>query len=101
MARRLAVVLAVIGGAAALAAWASRFPTFRLFFAWPQGGTWSNAIEQAEGAVLITLVGWAARDHIGRKLAAWWDRHAGPHAVKRHKQALREHEAGKQEGGAP
>lgn len=100
MTRRAVIVLTVLAAAVALSVWASRFPTFRLFFSWPQGGTWSNAIEQAEGAAVITLIGWAARDQIGRKLAAWWDVHHGPHAVKRHRQALREHEASKREGGA-
>src|SRR5579863_10295925 len=102
MARRLVILLLILAAAALLVAWASRFATFRLFFAWPQGGTWSNAIEQAEGAAVITLAAWAGRDHIGRKLAAWWAVHHGPHAVAQHREALRQHEeAKKREGGAP
>lgn len=81
MRRRVVIVLAVIAAAAVLCAWASRFPTFRLFFSWPQGSTWSNAIEQAEGALVIALAGYLGRDHIGRALAGWWGR-IHPHRDK-------------------
>ena len=101
MRRRILIALAVLAAVAAGCAWGSRFPTFRLFFSWPQGGTWSNAIEQAEGAAVIALIGFLGRDHIGRKLAAWWDLHHGEHAVKRHRQALREHEESKRAGERP
>lgn len=93
------IAVAAVAAAAALCAWASQFPTFRLFFGWPQGGTWSNAIEQAEGAAVIALIGFLGRDHIGRKLAAWVHKHYGPHAVEQHRQALREHEADKRKDG--
>jgi len=97
--RRAAVILAVDAVFVALTVWALRFPTWRLFFGWPNGGTWSNAIEQAAAAVLVAMHGYLARDHIGAKLAAWWARHHGPHAVEQHRQALREHEAEKGGGG--
>jgi hypothetical protein len=54
--------------------------------------TWGNNMAAAEWGLLTGILGWAGRDHIGRKLAAWWDKHNGPRAVERHKQALREHE---------
>lgn len=44
-------------------------------------------------AVLAAVLGavvYALRDHIGRRLARWWDKHQGPLAVERHKQAMRE-----------
>jgi hypothetical protein len=97
MRRRLAIAAVIAAVIAGLAAWGAQFATFRLFFSWPQGGTWSNAIEQAEGALVIVLGGWVGRDHVGRKLAAWWAKHHGPHAIAQHKQALREHEADKQQ----
>lgn len=59
------------------------------------GATWGNNMAAAEWSLLLGIPGWLARDHIGRKLAAWWARHHGPHAVEQHKQALREHEAEK------
>jgi hypothetical protein len=55
--------------------------------------TWGNNMAWLESLAAAGLVAWLARDHIGRHLAAWWDRHHGPHVVKRHKQAMREHEA--------
>lgn len=67
-------------------------------------GTWGAGGNVAAAPVLAVPAGLAAylgRHRIGKNLAAWWDFHHGPHAVKRHKQALREHEASKQEGGTP
>ena len=95
MSRRVAVILAADVALVALAVWALRFPTWRLFFGWPNGGTWSNAIEQVAAAVLVALHGWVARDHIGAKAAAWWAKHHGPHAISQHREALRQHEAAK------
>lgn len=60
------------------------------------GATWANNVAALEWTLVLGILGavsgWLARDHIGRHLAAWWDLHHGPYAVRRHKQALAEHE---------
>lgn len=56
------------------------------------GTTWGNNMAQLEWTLLLAVLGWLGRDHIGRHLAAWWAKHHGPHAIAQHKQALREHE---------
>lgn len=66
-------------------------------------GTWGTGGNLIASALLFTLGvlgAWLGRHTIGRALAAWWDRHHGPKAVERHKQALREHEASKREDGS-
>jgi hypothetical protein len=62
--------------------------------------TWGNNMAWLESLAVAGAVTFLLRHRIGRNLAAWWDRHHGPKAVERHKQALREHEAAKREGGA-
>lgn len=57
------------------------------------GATWGNNTAAAEWALVIGSGGWLLRHRIGRRLAAWWDRHYGPLAVERHKQAMREHQS--------
>lgn len=64
----------------------------RLFFDWPDGGTWSNMIASLEWAVVAVGSVWIFRDHIGRKLAAWWNKHHAEHAINQHLEALRRHE---------
>jgi hypothetical protein len=59
--------------------WSLHFPTFRLFFGWPAGGTWPNLIEQAEGVVLGAGMVWLFRDRVGKHLAGWWHKHHGSH----------------------
>lgn len=71
----LALVAAVIIGSVI----GSRFPTFRLFFGWPDGGTWSNTIAWLESLALAGFAIWYFRDHVGKSLAAWWHHHHGPH----------------------
>lgn len=61
--------------------------------------TWGNNTAAVEWAVAVGVAGYLGRHKIGRHVAAWWDKHSGPHAVKRHKQALREHEAEKTQRG--
>jgi hypothetical protein len=61
--------------------------------------TWGNNVAWLESTALAGLILWAARNPAGRRAAAWWDRHHGPKAVERHKQALREHEAARQAEG--
>lgn len=65
-------------------------------------GTWGTAGNIVAAVILgalSVLAGYLGRNHIGRRLAAWWDLHHGPHAVKRQRQALAEHEAAKREDG--
>lgn len=65
-------------------------------------GTWGAGGNIAAAPILATvgaLGAYLARHRIGRHLAAWWDAHHGPHAVKRHRQALEEHETAKREDG--
>lgn len=56
------------------------------------GATWGNNMAAIEWGTVMGALGWAGRDHIGRRAAAWWAKHHGPHAIEQHKQALREHE---------
>jgi hypothetical protein len=63
------------------------------------GATWGNNMAALEWTALLGIVAWLARHKITSRLAALWDRHHGPLAVKRHRQALAEHEAEKRRGG--
>lgn len=56
------------------------------------GATWGNNMAAVEWGAAMCVGGYLGRNHIGRKIAAWWDKHHGPLAVERHKQALKEHE---------
>ena len=59
-------------------------------------GTWGaggNIVAWVICGALTAAGTWLARDRIGRRAAAWWDKHHGPHAVRRQRQALAEHEA--------
>lgn len=82
----LATVIAI-----ACALWLSGNPTFRLFFAWPNGGTWSNTIAWLEDAFFGALFMFIFRDHLGRRIARWWTHHSGPHLEERLKTQLDEH----------
>ncbi len=73
------MALAVLAAAALLSWLGSGFPTFRSFFAWPAGGTWSNTLAWLEDLGIAASVAWYFRDHVGRSLAAWWHRHHAPH----------------------
>lgn len=42
------------------------------------------AVEWACGTGLAV---WLGRERIGRRLAQWWARHYGPHAVEHHRRA--------------
>jgi len=50
--------------------------TYRSFFSWPNGSTWSNLIEQVEGIVIGVFLTWYLRDHIGKSVAAWMHRNS-------------------------
>lgn len=64
-------------------------------------GTWGtagNIVAAVILGVLSAVTAFLARHKITARAAALWDRHHGPRAVERHKQALREHEAEKGSG---
>ena len=61
------------------------------------GATWGNNMASVEFAAAMAVFGWLGRDRIGRRLAAWWAKHHGPHAIEQQRQALAEHEASKSE----
>lgn len=85
---------AVILGTALVTAcvlWLSGNPTFKLFFAWPEGGTWSNTIAWLEDAFFGALFMFFFRDHVGKRLAAWWHRHTTPHLEAKLETKLAEH----------
>lgn len=63
------------------------------------GATWGNNMAAVEWTAILGVGGYLGRNHIGRRLAAWWAFHHGPHAIEQHKQALEEHEAAKREDG--
>lgn len=58
--------------------------------AWGTGG---NLVAWILCGVLAVAGAWVLKDVIGRRAAKWWDKHHGPLAVERHKQAMREHAA--------
>jgi hypothetical protein len=65
-------------------------------------GTWGTAGNLVAWVICGAIGGtaaWFGRHKITARAAALWDRHHGPLAVKRHKQALREHEAEQRRGG--
>lgn len=64
-------------------------------------GTWGaggNMVAWVLCGVLTAVGTYLLRHQIGRRVAAFWAVHHGPHAIEQHKQALREHEAEKQRG---
>jgi hypothetical protein len=48
-----------------------------LFFGWPQGAVWGNVWAIPLCAVIGTIGAFIFRDHIGRALKGWWQRHLG------------------------
>lgn len=53
------------------------------------GATWGNNTAWLESLIVGGLAVWVFRDHIGKRLAAWWAKHHGPHAINQHLEALR------------
>ena len=51
--------------------------TLWLFFAWPDGGAWSNIVAVPPCAVLAAVLAFIFRDRLGRALKGWWARHLG------------------------
>lgn len=56
------------------------------------GVTWGNNMAALEWWLAAGVAGFLLRHHIGRRLAAWWAAHYGPHAIAQHREALRQHE---------
>ena len=56
------------------------------------GATWGNNTAWLESLIVGGGTVWLFRDHIGKRLAAWWAKHNGPHAVRHHLEALRRRE---------
>jgi hypothetical protein len=52
---------------------------FRLFFAWPGGGTWPNTIAWLEDAAIASAVLWFTRNKAGPRLARWWHSYQAEH----------------------
>lgn len=69
---------------------ASRNPTFRFFFRWPDGATWSNMLASAEWVALVAFLAWYFRGLTGPALAGWWNKHRAAHHEEHH-QATRDH----------
>ena len=51
--------------------------TLLLFFAWPNGGAWSNVVAMPVCGVIAGVVTFVFRDHLGRAVKGWWHRHLG------------------------
>jgi len=49
--------------------------TGRIFLSWPQGSIWSNMIASAWWVLIASFCVWYFRDHIGKRLAVWWEKH--------------------------
>jgi len=85
MARRrddLIALCAVLAATAlTLVSWHSA--TFRSFFAWPSGSVWPNFVQAALWVLGAGFTGWYLRDHVGRRLVGWLNRHHEIHAVRR------------------
>jgi len=77
------IALGAVAAVVLLSLLGSRFAAFRLFFAWPNGGTWSNTIAAVEWTLLVAFGIWYLRDHVGTRLLAWWNKHHQPHMDKR------------------
>jgi hypothetical protein len=66
--------------------------TFLLFFAWPNGGAWSNVAAMPLCGIAAGIAAFIFRDHIGRALSGFWRRHFGHHAeLDKIKATLGEH----------
>jgi hypothetical protein len=79
-----AIALGTVSVVAAGYALGYRFYTFRLFFGWPNGGTWSNTIAAGEWVFLVAFFGWYMRDRLVPRLAVVVHRHWKPHADQSH-----------------
>jgi len=77
------IVLCVLVAAAALTVALWRTTMFRSFFAWPSGSVWPNFVQAALWVGGAGFAGWYIRDHMGRGLVGWVNRHHEEHAARR------------------
>jgi type VI protein secretion system component VasK len=52
-----------------------QFVIGRIFLTWPNGSIWSNMFASIWWVMIAVFCTWYLRDHIGRRLAAWWSKH--------------------------
>lgn len=76
------IVIIVIFVVSGLAFLGSRYHSFRVFFAWPNGGTWSNTIAWLEDDALALFAVWYFRNNVGKRIARWWSQHRAEHMTK-------------------
>lgn len=69
---------------------------FIVYWLWDQ--TLGNNLAWLESLITAAFTVWFFRDHIGKHLAAWWNKHHAPHAIEQHLAALRQHEEEKKNG---
>jgi len=86
------IAAGVLAAVAVVCALLSSNAVFRIFFGWPDGGTWSNTIAAIEDGLAFSFCMWYWRDHVGPPLIGWFARHHQPHADAHH-QATRDHTA--------
>ena len=67
-----AIAILVVGIIIALAFAGSRYSWFRLFFAWPGGGTWSNTIAWLEDDAIALFAVWYFRQHLIPRASSLW-----------------------------
>lgn len=84
-----AIALGTIATVTGLSWLGSRFSTFRLFFAWPSGGTWSNTVAAFEWLLIVGFFGWYLRDSLFPRLTLYLHRHWKPHAEQSHEDTRR------------
>lgn len=54
--------------------------TLLLFFAWPNGGAWSNVAAMPVCGVIAAVFAVIFKDRLGRAISGWWHRHLGHRA---------------------
>lgn len=84
------IAIGVVGLAAGVYALGDQSSTFRMFFHWPTGGTWSNFVADVISGTIGVFMLWYFRDRIGPLLAAWWGKHQ-PSQIDGHMENVRAH----------
>ena len=51
--------------------------TFWLFFAWPNGGAWSNVIAMPVCGVIAAVFAVVFKERLGKAISGWWHKHLG------------------------
>jgi hypothetical protein len=73
------IALSVIAIAVTATIIGNHFSSFRYFFAWPSGGTWSNTIAWLEDDIIALFAFWYFRRSLGPRIAKWWHSHNDEH----------------------